>query len=100
MKQTLKESNGTSFHDTVIRTSVNTLTKILGAPDFDSNDGDDKVNFEWVRETDTGDVFTVYDWKEGRSLNLNETIEFHIGGFSKRATEQALRELRNAIVKL
>ena len=51
-------------------------------------------------ETSEGDVFTVYDWKEYRSLNENELIEWHIGGANKYATEQAGREIREAIVKI
>ena len=99
MKKTFKEVTGTSFHDSVINCSVSTLKKVLGEPDCDINDGEDKVNFEWDMETSNGDVFTVYDWKEYRSLNENEMIEWHIGGMSKAITEQAKREIREAIAK-
>jgi len=50
-------------------------------------------------ETEAGDVFTVYDWKEYRSLNENEMIEWHIGGMNRAITEQAKREIREAIAK-
>ena len=99
MKKTFKELNGTSFHDTTINCSVSTLKKVLGEPDCDINDGEDKVNFEWDMETSNGDVFTVYDWKEYRSLNENEMIEWHIGGHNGSVTEQAKHEIRNAIAK-
>ena len=99
MKATNKDANGTSFHDTVINCSVSTLRKVLGEPAYDGNDGEDKVNFEWIMETDKGEVFTVYDWKEYRSLNENEMIEWHIGGHDKSTTEQAKREIREAIAK-
>jgi hypothetical protein len=98
MKATTKEPNGTSFHNTVINCSITTLKKVLGKPEHYTNDGSDKVNFEWVMETNNGDVFTVYDWKEYRSLNENEMIEWHIGGFDKPTTEQAKREIREAIL--
>jgi hypothetical protein len=96
MKKTSKEANGTSFHDTVIESTVNELEHILGEPDYGDNNGYDKVNFEWVMETDNGDVFTVYDWKEHRSLLGNTVVEWHIGGHSKDVTEQAKREIENA----
>jgi len=99
MKLTTKGADGTSFHDTTINCSVSTLKKVLGEPQYECNDGSDKVNFDWTMETDEGDVFTVYDWKEYRSLNENEMIEWHIGGMSKQVTEQARREIREAIAK-
>jgi len=99
MKRTFKEIGGTSFHDTVINCSVTTLKKVLGPPDYKGNDGTDKINFMWEMETDNGDVFTVHDWKEYRSLNENEVIEWHIGGFDKPTTEQAKREIINEIAK-
>jgi hypothetical protein len=97
MKKTFKETGGTSFHDTVVRTTVHTLTKLLGKPTYSGNDGEDKVNFEWEMETDNGDVFTVYDWKEYKVLDEHEIIDFHIGGNSKAITEQAKNEIYNAL---
>lgn len=100
MKPTTKETGGTSFHDTVITCSVDTLRKVLGEPVYDGNDGEDKVNFEWEMETSNGDVFTVYDWKEYRSISETEPIKWHIGGFTQVVTEQAKREIREALVKI
>jgi hypothetical protein len=100
MKKTFKEIGGTSFHDTVLNCSVTTLRKVLGEPEYDGNTGDDKINFEWEMETNDGDVFTVYDWKEYRTLNEDEIIEWHIGGHNKAVTEQAKHEIREAIVKV
>jgi len=99
MQKTLQSMDGTSFHNTTIKCSVSTLIKVLGEPDCAMNDGEDKVNFEWYMETDNGDVFTVYDWKEYRSLNENEMIQWHIGGGNRNVTEQAAREIRDAIAK-
>lgn len=93
MKSTNKSANGTSFHSTTIKTSVDKLTEVLGPPDNDTNDGKDKVNYEWIRQTDSGDVFTVYDYKEYRRLKSDETIEWHIGGFNSKVTETAKQEI-------
>jgi extradiol dioxygenase family protein len=94
MKQTRQLSVGTSFHDTVINTTVNKLKIHLGEPEFEENYGEDKVNYEWVMETSNGDVFTIYDWKEYRSLLDDEDIEWHIGGKNRTVTELALLELQ------
>ena len=90
IKQTIRSATGTSFHDTVINTTVNKLIKALGKPMNDQNDGKDKINFEWKMELEDGTLFTVYDYKEYRKLDLDELIEFHIGGFDVQATEKAL----------
>ena len=92
-KLTNRSSNGTSFHDTVIKTTVNKLTKALGKAQIIGNDGKDKVNFDWTCETKNGDIFTIYDWKEYRVLDLDEEIEFHIGGKNRTVTEEAKEEL-------
>jgi hypothetical protein len=87
------EANGTSFHNTVINTTVNKLTKALGEAQIIGNDGKDKVNFDWICETENGDIFTIYDWKEYRVLDLDEVIEFHIGGKNRTVTQEAKEEL-------
>jgi hypothetical protein len=97
MKQTQKEPTGTSFHNTTIKATVNELTAVLNAPDYSENRGDDKVNFEWNLETDNGDIFTVYDWKEYRELDPNEPIIWHIGGMSESVTLQAKAEILAAL---
>ena len=75
-----------SFHDTTIRASVNELIATLGKPWDQSNNGQEKVNFEWDCKTEDGDVFTIYDWKEYRSISRDEQIHWHIGGHSKVQT--------------
>ena len=73
MKKTYKDVVGTSFYNVTLESSVRDLINVLGEP-YDNNTGDDKVNFEWEMETDNGDIFTVYDWKEYRILNKSEII--------------------------
>lgn len=93
MKKSDQNPSGTSFHDSVIIATVAQLRKIIGEPEDETNDGNDKVNFEWNCETEEGDVFTVYDWKEYRRLSEDEEIEWHIGGHSRSVTEKAAQEL-------
>ena len=99
MRLTSKNHNGTSFHGTVIFTSVKELKRILGKPTWGTNDGRDKVNYEWVLETDDGSVFTIYDWKEYRKLKQDETIEWHVGGKNGRDTDQGKKEILEALAK-
>jgi hypothetical protein len=97
MRKTEKSTYYTSFHDTTVGTTVHTLRELLGEPMCEDNTGEDKINFEWVMETNNGDVFTVYDWKEYKILHEHEIIEFHIGGKSKAITEQAKNEIYDAL---
>jgi hypothetical protein len=97
MRKTNKSTGGTSFHDTVLGTTVHTLKQLLGEPLCEDNTGEDKVNYEWEMETSNGDVFTVYDWKEYKILHEHEIIDFHIGGKSKAITEQAKNEIYDAL---
>ena len=100
MKQTNKSSSVTSFHNTTFTASVADLRQILGEPDWEQNDGQDKVNFDWKMETDDGAVFTVYDWKEYRPLKEDEEVEWHVGGYSGMNTEKALNEIADALNNL
>ena len=98
MKQTDKSADGTSFHNHTFTATVDDLRNVLGQPKFESNDGEDKNNFDWIMETEDGEVFTVYDWKEYRRLEEDEVIEWHIGGRSGLITEKALLEIRKALM--
>jgi len=100
MKSTQKSVNGTSFHGDVFHASVNELKKILGTPVNSDNSGQGKVNFEWEMETEDEKPFTVYDWKEYRSLGADEEIEWHIGGHDKTTTTTALLEILDELEKL
>jgi hypothetical protein len=100
MKPTFKSTGGTSFFGTELVASVNELKHILGEPYYNGNDGEDKINFEWEMETNKGDVFTVYDWKEYRSIGLDEAIVWHIGGKSKTITDNALLEIMQCKYKI
>ena len=96
-KQTTQSPIGTSFHDTVINASVNDLTKVLGEPQYDTNHGTDKINFEWMMELNDGSVFTVYDYKEYRVLDKREIIEWHVGGLNGLVTERAKGFIKEAL---
>ena len=89
---------GTSFHGTTIIATPNQLIDILGEPQFGDNSGQDKTNFDWVCETDDGNVFTVYDWKEYKPLNMDSYYSFHIGAESGLVSLKALTEIRKMFI--
>ena len=97
MKKTTKDAFFTSFHGVAVLATVNELIDVCGQPIFSENSGEDKVNFEWVMETDDGDVFTIYDWKEYRTIGREEVIEWHIGSHSKLIALTAGEELNRAL---
>mgnify|MGYP003340835039 CR=1 FL=1 len=88
----LDRINGSSFHDDVIFATPNELKHILGEPQWEHNDGEDKVNMEWYMEMEDGNVFTVYDYKEYKPLHPNQQVEWHIGGHDSTAVF-AIRKL-------
>ena len=97
MKKTSKSTSGTSFQRVTISATVEDLRKILGEPDYEHSDGSDKTNIEWEMETESGEVFTVYDWKEYRRISEHETIEWHIGSISTAISWQAQDEILEAL---
>ena len=99
MKKTLKETCGTSFYGSTIKASLTQLKTIFGEPPY-HGDPEDKVQWSWDMETESGGVFTIYDWKEYRYFIDTEVIEWHIGGFNKFHTIEAQTELQNALLKL
>jgi len=80
--------SGTSFYDCTVKTSIRKLTEILGIPNYMYSDIDGKIQNEWVLEHNST-IITLYDWKEYRNYNKDETIEFHIGGNNQTETEAA-----------
>ena len=99
--KTNKNTDGTYFQDVTFKASVQDLINVFGEPTIQDNTGDYKVNFEWDMETSEGDVFTIYDWKEYRKLDLDEKIEWHIGSkdrsISSDAQYEVIMELGNYV---
>jgi hypothetical protein len=96
-KKTYQNTDGTSFQGVVIRATVNQLISAFGDPSMEYNTGEDKVNFEWEMETNEGEVFTIYDWKEGRPLERDQFVTWHIGAKSKSVSNVAEREVLKAL---
>jgi hypothetical protein len=97
MRKTKQSIGGTSFHGQTIYATPAQLRTAMGEPYSEVNDGKDKVNMEWEMETDNGNVFSVYDWKEYRPLDEFERIEWHIGAKDASIARQAHDELKEAL---
>ena len=97
-KFTNKTSIGTSFHSVVFSATPQQLIDLF-TPLHEQNDGEDKVNFDFTLETESGEVFTIYDWKEYRPLQMNETIEWHIGGLNEGTCLQGKAEVLELLNK-
>ena len=81
-----------SFHGDKFTTTVARLKQVC--EDWEgSNDGSDKVNYDFSFTTEDGRDFWVYDWKEYRTIGDNEVIDFHIGADNPSHSRDALRYL-------
>jgi hypothetical protein len=99
MKRSSQGVGGTSFHNHTFKASKAWVVEVLGQPDWVDETPEDKVQNEWCCETEDGNVFTIYDWKEYRTYGDDEIIEWHIGGHSGRVTRQAQEEIEALLNK-
>jgi len=88
------EANGTHYQGT-LRASVSDLYTVFGDPSY-RGDSDDKTQYEWVLRFDNV-VATIYDYKEYSEIDTADVLEFHIGGFDKRAVNE-VRRVFNALI--
>ena len=100
VKKSKKSPTGTSFHNVTVTCTPQQLIDLLGPAQWGGNDGRDKTNFDWVCETGNGILFTIYDWKFYRALEMDEVIPFHIGGRSFGQTMEARDLLLKALSKM
>ena len=97
MKRSDKDISGTSFHNHTFKASKSQLIRAIGEPEWTERayqNITEKVQNEWICETEGGHVFAIYDWKEYREYGDDEIIEWHIGGHSGRITELAQEEIK------
>jgi len=102
-KLSSKSPTGTSWHGHTITATPNQLIEALGEPQYGYNDGQDKSNFDWVCETESGHVFTIYDWKEYVPLKMDSEYSFHVGANAKlvavRAVQEVYQLLKNKVAE-
>ena len=96
MKKTSQSINGTSFHGHTIKATRQELIDALGDPHY-TDSVDEKSQYEWHFETNDGDVFTIYDWKEYYDHDSNVELNWHIGGHGWMSTATAKEEIGAAL---
>ena len=91
----------TSFHGDEILTTVERIKQIIGEPEQEDRNEDEKVQFEWVLMVEVEDqemaYITIYDWKEYRLFSEYEQIEFHIGAENRSDSRKAAEVLRKLL---
>ena len=98
-KFTNKTSSGTSFYGIEFSATPQQLVDLFPDSYNEQNDGEEKTNFDFTLETESGDVFTIYDWKEYRPLEMDEVVEWHIGGFNEQSCKQGKQEVLELLNK-
>ena len=93
MKRTSKDISGTSFHGITVTATRAELIDAIGQPDC-MGSIEDKSQYDWFCETEDGNVFTIYDWKEYYPHTEDVEITWHIGARSWAHASQAKSELQ------
>lgn len=92
---------GTSFHDITIKATANELMMLAEdhSVDYWDNSGNiyEKSQYDFDFKTPEEVVFTVYDWKEYREFGIHETLIWHIGGKTEKATRIGLKILKEQL---
>ena len=70
-----------------------TITGLAKGTEIRSNE---KSQYEWHFETNDGDVFTIYDWKEYYDHDSNVELNWHIGGHGWMSNATAKEEIVHA----
>ena len=97
MRKTEQSSDMTSFHGHTVAATVQQLIRACGEPVAISRDPSNKSQYDWILETESGKVFTIYDWKEYRSFEEDELIHWHVGSHESKTAEQALSEIKEML---
>lgn len=90
-------ATGTSFYNDTVSATPQELIELIGPPTYDSNNGENKVNLEWVCKNEYGETVTIYDWKHYQPLAMNELVNWHLGAKDGLQTGKAKRELEAAL---
>lgn len=91
---TRKTPGGTSYHNVDFQATLSELKGKFPYSYEENNDVRDKTNFDFTLETESGKVFTLYDWKYYRPIKENEIIDWHIGAQDQATSLEALEELQ------
>ena len=88
---------GTSYADCFFATKE-AIVKAFGEPTCEDCNIGEKVQNEWCFDVD-GQPITIYDWKEYREYDYDETIEWHIGAEWYNRDGEFIKAVKAEIVK-
>jgi hypothetical protein len=91
----------TCHNGMVVNDTTEGLTKKLGLKPnyYEPDDYGEKTTREWDLILQDGTPFTIYDWKEYRVYDDDETIEWHIGTRNKEEQEKVRKALSDIDIK-
>ena len=92
-KHTRKSSGGTSFYGTILKATPQQLIDLFPNSYDEYNNGRDKTNFDFTLQTESGKVFTIYDWKEYRPLRMDEVVIWHVGAHNEETSVKGRDEV-------
>lgn len=93
-RETTQNSGGTSYHGHKIITTLRILWDAIGHPD--EWGWDEKTQHHWTRETEDGEVFTIYDYHWPK-ISLDREVQWHIGAKNAIVAAKAQREIEDLL---
>lgn len=90
---------GGSFYNSIVQATPSDVILALGKPWSENNDGTTMATAAWNAKTDCGIGFMVCDCEYYCPLNMDEIVDWHIGGKNRNETEIAANKLRATIEK-
>jgi hypothetical protein len=93
-RETTQNAGGTSYHGHKIVTTLRVLLALIG--NEDEWGFDEKTQYHWTRETEDGEVFTIYDYHWPR-IRLDREVHWHIGAKNPMVAAKALAEVEDLL---
>ena len=86
----------TSWHGHTIMAAASRLIELFGEPQTDAPSLDFRSQREWILQTRTGSVITLYDTRSS-SYDIDEVIAWHVGAKTKEAAQNGSVILKHII---
>ena len=92
-----KDAGETSYATCFLATKEQ-IVKAFGNPSYEEGYTGEKVQNEWDFDVE-GHPVTIYDWKEYRKYDDDETIVWHIGAEWKNRDERFVESVKAEILE-
>jgi len=95
----IKTNNaGDTSYATCFYATKEEIVNAFGKPSYEEYDTGEKVQNEWDFNVE-GHAITIYDWKEYREYEDDETIEWHIGAEWQNRDEKFVESVKKEILE-